>query len=66
MFLTLDKNDQHELVMLMESILQRYKEDKAVWRHQYKTLIVHEYLLRHGSAKFVEVYRISFFISTII
>jgi hypothetical protein len=48
------KSDQAELVMLMESLLQRYREDKAVWRHQYKALIAHEYLLRHGSAKFVE------------
>jgi hypothetical protein len=48
------KSDQSELVMLMESLLQRYREDKAVWRHQYKALIAHEYLLRHGSAKFVE------------
>lgn len=49
------KSDPSEMVMLMESLLQRYKEDKALWRHQYKALVVHEYLLRHGSAKFVEV-----------
>ncbi|KNC82137.1 hypothetical protein SARC_05575 [Sphaeroforma arctica JP610] len=49
--------DDSQLVMIMETLLQRYREDKGYWRHTYRALIVHEYLIKNGSAKFVALSR---------
>lgn len=53
----LEQVDPYETCMTLETLLSRYKEDRGVWRHQYKALIVHDYLLNHGSAIFVELSR---------
>lgn len=49
--------DPYETCITLETLLNRYKEDRGVWRHQYKALIVQDYLLNHGSAIFVELSR---------
>jgi hypothetical protein len=41
--------------MVLDTLLSRYQEEQGIWRHQYKALVVHQYLIQNSTAQFVEL-----------
>ena len=55
LFLCPLQDSQYESVLTLEVLLHRYAENKGVWRHHHKALLVHQHLLRYGSDTFARL-----------